>query len=160
MCVDESNPGLIFRKPRELRSISYCDSDYAKDEINRKSISGRINTMGGMTTSWSSKKQATVSLSSTEAEYQSLSDCAQEAVFTQNLIEELTGIKLRAIIYEDNLGAIYLVKNQQVSARTKHIDIRHHYLRDLQGDRIDIRFVRSEDNCFRHHDQEHGARII
>ena len=63
------------------------------------------------------------------------------------MIEELTGVMLRAIIYEDNLGAIYLVKNQQVSARTKHIDIRHHYLRDLQGDRIDIRFVRSEDNA-------------
>ena len=69
-----SNPfdGLIFRRPRELRSISYCDSDYAKDENDRKSISGRINTVGGMITNWTSKKQGTVSLSSTEAEYQSL----------------------------------------------------------------------------------------
>ena len=53
---------------------------------------------------------------------------------------------MMSIIYEDNLGAIYLVKNQQVSPRTKHIDIRHHYLRELQGDRLDVRFVRSEDN--------------
>jgi len=100
-----------------------------------------------MITNWTSKKQGTVSLSSTEAEYQALSDCTQEAVFTQNLLEELTNDRETAIIYEDNLGAIYLLKNQQISPRTKHIDIRHHYMRDLKAeDRIDIRFVRSEDN--------------
>ena len=133
-----------MRKPRELRSISNCDSDYGKDENDRKSISGRINTLGGMITNWSSKKQNTVSLSSTEAEYQALSECAQESVFTQNLIMELTGEDNQAVIYEDNLGAIYLAKNHQVSGRTKHIDIRHHWLRDLQSNkRIDIRYVRS-----------------
>jgi hypothetical protein len=138
---------LTFRTPRELRSILLCDSDYAKNEDDRKSISGRVNTVGGMITNWTSKKQSTVALSSTEAEYQSLSECAQEAVFTQNLIEEITGQFATAIIYEDNLGAIYLTKNQQVSARTKHIDIRHHFLRDLLNDKkIDIRFQRSEDN--------------
>ena len=65
--------GLKFRKPRNLISISYTDSDYATNNQDRKSISGRINTIGGMITSWSSKKQNTVSLSSTEAEYQALS---------------------------------------------------------------------------------------
>ena len=139
--------GLIFRKPRQLKSISYCDSDYAKDEDDRKSISGRINTVGGMVTNWTSKKQGTVSLSSTEAEYQSLSECALESMFTQNLIKEVTGVFESAIVYEDNLGAIYLMKNSQISQRTKHIDIRHHYLRDLMDEgRLDVRFVRSEDN--------------
>jgi hypothetical protein len=139
--------GLTYRRPRELRSISDCDSDYGKDENDRKSISGRINTLGGMITNWSSKKQNTVSLSSTESEYQALSECAQESVFTQNLIQELTGEDNQAIIYEDNLGAIYLAKNYQVSGRTKHIDIRHHWLRDLQtSKRIDIRYIRSENN--------------
>jgi predicted sulfurtransferase len=62
-------------------------------------------------------------------------------------VEEITGENHQAIIYEDNLGAIYLAKNQQVSGRTKHIDIRHHWLRDLQtSKRIDIRFKRSDDN--------------
>jgi transposase InsO family protein len=138
---------LKYRAPRELRSISLCDSDYAKDENDRKSISGRINTVGGTITNWTSKKQSTVALSSTEAEYHSLSECAQESIFTQNLIKELLNLSLTAIIYEDNLGAIYLTKNQQVSSRTKHIDVRHHFLRDLwQDKRIDIRFVRSENN--------------
>jgi hypothetical protein len=145
--VNQTDPGLTFRKPRELRSISLCDSDYAKDSNDRKSISGRINTIGGMITNWTSKKQSTVALSSTEAEYQALSECAQEAMFTQNLLEEITGQVLTAIIYEDNLGAIYLTKNQQVSSRTKHIDIRHHYMRDLLDEkRLDIRFQRSENN--------------
>jgi hypothetical protein len=80
-------------------------------------------------------------LSSSEAEYQALSECTQEAVFTRNLVEELTGQKKPAIIYEDNLGINFLVKNQQVSSRTKHIDIKHHFMRDLQDRKeLDIRF--------------------
>jgi C4-type Zn-finger protein len=114
-----------------LVSISDFDSDYAKDENDRRSISGRINTLGGMITNWTSKKQQTVSLSSSESEYQALSECVREAMFTQSLLRELIGKKTTSIIYEDNLGAIYLVKNMKVSARTKHIDIRHHFMREL-----------------------------
>jgi hypothetical protein len=100
-----------------------------------------------MTTNWTSKKQQTVSLSSSEAEYQALSECVQESLFTQNLVQESTGVKKPAIIYEDNLGTIFLVKNQQVSSRTKHIDIRHHFMRDLQEKKdLDVRFKRSENN--------------
>jgi hypothetical protein len=99
-----------------------------------------------MTTNWTSKKQNTVSLSSSEAEYQALRN-VQESVFTQNLVEELTGKRKPAIIYEDNLGTIFLVKNQQVSSRTKHIGIRHQYMRDLQDNKaLDVRFKRSENN--------------
>jgi hypothetical protein len=139
--------GLTLRRPRELSSISLSDSYYAKDTDNRRSISGRVNTIGGMMTSWSSKKQATVTLSSTEAEYIALSDCCQESMFTQALLKELTGEENTAIIYADNFGAIFLSKNQQVSSRTKHIDVRHHYIRELREEgKLDIRFVRSEDN--------------
>jgi hypothetical protein len=56
-------------------------------------VSGQINTLGGMLTNSTSKKQQTVSLSSLEAEYQALSECTQEAVFTRNLVKELTGQK-------------------------------------------------------------------
>jgi hypothetical protein len=93
-----NNRPLILRRPRELRSISDCDSNYGKDEIDRRSVSGRINTLGGMLTNHTSKKQQTVSLSSSEAEYQALSECVQEAVFTQNLVKELTGVSATAII--------------------------------------------------------------
>jgi hypothetical protein len=109
--------------------------------------SGRINMLGGMTTNWTSKKLQTVSLSSSEVEYQALSECIQESVFTQNLVQELTRVKKPAIISEDNLGTIFLVKNQQVSSGTKNIDIRHHFMRDLQEKKdLDVRFKRSENN--------------
>jgi hypothetical protein len=76
-----------------------------------------------------------------------LSECVQEAVFTQNLVEELTGQKKPTIIYEDNLGTSFLVKNQQVSSRTKHIDSRHHFVRDLQDTKeLDVRSKWSENN--------------
>jgi hypothetical protein len=92
-----------------------------------------MNTIGGMITNWTSNKQQTVSLSSSEEEYQALSECVQEATFTQSLLKEQIGKKTTSIIYEDNLEVIYLVKNMQVSARTKHIDIRHHLMRELQA---------------------------
>jgi hypothetical protein len=75
-----TSPGtqaVCLRKPRELRSISDCDSDYANDENDRRSISRRINTIGGMITIWTSKKQQKVSISSSEAEYQALSECVK-----------------------------------------------------------------------------------
>ena len=69
-------------------------------------------------------------------------------MFTRNSIEEI--IKEQqppAIIYEDNLGAIFLSKNSQVSSRTKHIDVRHHFIRDLiKEKKLEVRFIKSEDN--------------
>jgi hypothetical protein len=76
-----------------------------------------------------------------------LSEGVQEAVFTQNLVMELTGGRKPTIIYEYNLGAILLVKNQQVSSRTKHIDKRHHFMGDMQAKKgLDVRVKRSDDN--------------
>jgi hypothetical protein len=145
--ADQGTNALCLRKLRILQSISDCDSDYAKDKNDRRSVSGQINNLGGMKTNWTPKKQQTVTLSSSEAEYQALSDCTQEAVFTRNLVEELTGQQKPAIIYEDNLETIFLVKNQQVSSRTKHIGIRHHFMRDLQDRKeLDVIFKRSENN--------------
>jgi hypothetical protein len=85
----EGTKSLYLRKPRVLQSISDCETDYAEDENDRRSVSGRIKTLGGMTTNWTSKKQHTASLSSSEAEHQALSEYTQEAVFN----EELTGQK-------------------------------------------------------------------
>jgi hypothetical protein len=95
---------LTLRRPREFRSISDCG--YANREMNHKSITGRVMTVGGMITNWSSKKQKTVALSSTEEEYNGLNECAQESMFTKSLIQEITRERLPAIIYGDNLGPI------------------------------------------------------
>ena len=135
---------IEFHRPQTLSFIGFCDADWAKDS-SRKSISGRIGTVGGMLVSWQSARQNCVTLSSTESEYVSLANCCQEAVFVRNLIKELTNFEKLAIVFEDNVGAIFLVKNQQVGPRTKHIDIRAHWIRGLSG-QVKIDFVRSEDN--------------
>jgi hypothetical protein len=80
--------GVIFRKPRELRLISYGDSDYVKCEDTRRSISGRVNTLGGMITNWSSKKQASVALSSMESECNTYAECYLEGMIVSMLLEE------------------------------------------------------------------------
>jgi hypothetical protein len=80
-----SNISLDLKMSHTLLSISDCDSDYAKDENDRRSISARINTLEGIITNWTSKKQQTVSLSSSEAEDQALSECVQDGMFTQSL---------------------------------------------------------------------------
>jgi hypothetical protein len=100
-----------------------------------------------MITNWPSKKEAAPELSSTEAEYQAISECAQESMLTCSLFLELTKRTTIAIIYEGNLGAIFLKRNQQVSGRTKHIYICHHYVRALlERKLLELRFQKSESN--------------
>jgi hypothetical protein len=143
--------GLIYRKPKELRAISFVDSDYAKNLDNRKSISSGLHTIGGTLVNWESKTQHVVTLSSTEAEYISLAKGACENKFVTMLMDEVMRYpkeeRLCGKIYEDNLGAIYLVKNQHVGARTKHIDVRAHFIRELETNGyVEVKFVRSEEN--------------
>jgi len=98
-------------------------------------------------TNWFSQTQRSTTLSSTEAEYCALAAGAQDAVFQSNLLEEITGIRLPSILLEDNTGAIFLVRNQQVGPRTKHIDIRHHFLRELHEDgSMIVKYTQSENN--------------
>ena len=88
-----------------------------------------------------------VCLSSTEAEYVTMTEMAKEQKFLQMLIEELTGTKETGIIYGDNEAAMYLSKNKHVSARTKHIDIKSHYIRDhVEEGRAVIQAERTENN--------------
>jgi hypothetical protein len=139
--------GLTYRAPKTLRPIMFADSNYATNEDNRRSVTGNLYTIGGSLVNWMSKTQSTVTLSSTEAEYVSLATCAQELRFTQMILEEIAEPLGPGIIYEDNVGAIFLVKNKQVSQRTKHIDVRHHYVRELyEKKQLEVRFIRSEEN--------------
>jgi hypothetical protein len=121
--------GLIYRRPKELQLVSWADLNYATNEDTRRSVSGIINTLGGGTiTNWTSKTQATVTLSSMEAEYLSLLLCTQDLRFTQMLLNEIDTSVTPGIIHDDNTGAIFLVKNSQVGFQTKHIDVRHHFI--------------------------------
>ena len=122
---------MIMRKPKNMRVVSWVDSSYGDCIDTRRSTSGDIHTIGGSLLSWKSNRQKTVSLSSTEAEYYALTEAAKEQQFLQMLMEELGLLEGPGIIYEDNEAAIYLSKNWHVSGRTKHIDVKAHYIREF-----------------------------
>ena len=127
-----------------MRIVAFTDSDYANNE-DRKSVTGRVVTVGGLPTYFTSKMQAIVSISSTEAEYIDLGTVTQEVLFQAKILEELFGEEHKRPSI--NLGAIYLTKNPQISQRTKHIDVRYHFIRNLIKDKkIEVHYVKCENN--------------
>jgi hypothetical protein len=143
------NGELWITKPKELRIVSGADSNHGTDSGDRKSIMSEVHTLGGAYLMSSSKKIPSVTLSSTESEYYSNSNAATEMKFEWMLLDEIflhdDEKRLTGWLYNDNLGALYLSKNQHVSMRTKHIDIRAHYVRELQDKEIiKILFEKSE----------------
>jgi hypothetical protein len=138
---------LIMQKPSTLQTISYCDSSYGDCKDTRRSTMGEVHTIGGAITSWKSQRQKTVSQSSSEAEYVTLSETAKEQKFTQMLLEEIATVQMPGIIFGDNEASIFLAKNKQVSNRTKHIDIREHFIRECVGEgRVELANVKTDEN--------------
>lgn len=109
----------------------FVDSDWASDALDRKSYTGFCFTMSGSAISWQSRKQKTVSLSSTEAEYTALSEAAREAVYLRNLFHEIIGSFHVIEVYCDNQSALKLSVSNQSHNRSKHIDVKYHYVRDV-----------------------------
>ena len=109
----------------------YCDSDWAADKDTRRSVTGYVFTINGDPISWQSKLQPTVALSTTEAEYMAVGAAVQEAIFLKRLLASL-GFKQQGatVIYVDNSGCIAMSKNPVFHKRTKHIDIRWHFIRE------------------------------
>ena len=142
-----SNLGLLYREDTPAEITGYSDADWAGDVGDRKSTSGYVFLLGGAAISWKSSKQTCVALSTAEAEYVALSAAAQEAVWLQQLTSDLLKKSIREItILEDNQSTICLAKNHQVHGRTKHIDIKYHFIRDLvEAGRIKLTYCASED---------------
>jgi len=108
----------------------FCDADWASQE-HRHSTSGYVFTIDGGAMSWSSKKQGIVALSTTEAEYVSLTHAAKETLWLRAFLAEIARpLRHPTTLFCDNQSAITVMKNNQYHARTKHIDIRHHFIRD------------------------------
>ena len=132
---------------RDLHPILYSDADWAGDLDTRKSTGGYICLLARSAVSWSSKRQQTVTLSSTEAEYMALTQATKEAIWVSRFLAELQGISQnsenpipnptdpatcthKTRIYIDNQGSIALAHNPEFHARTKHIAIPEHYVRE------------------------------
>ena len=109
----------------------YVDSSYASNVDTRKSLSGFVFTLYGTTISWMENQQSVVALSTTEAEYIALVEGVKEAMWLKGMIGEL-GITQECVkIHRDRQSAIHLTNHQGYHERTKHIDIRLHFVRDM-----------------------------
>ncbi|GJS45471.1 hypothetical protein Tco_0595592 [Tanacetum coccineum] len=139
--------GLWYPKGFDIETIVYADSDHARDYVDCKSTSGVCTFMGCCLTSWFSKKQPAFAISTTEAEYVSAGKACQQALWIKQALIDYD-IRLDNIpIMCDNKGAIDLSKNPVQHSRTKHIEIRHHFLRDnVQKGNISLEKVSSKDN--------------
>nr|GEY03984.1 hypothetical protein [Tanacetum cinerariifolium] len=138
---------LCYSKGTEMETVVYADFDHAGDYVDRKSTSDVCTFMGCCLTSWFSKKQTTLAISTKKAEYVFIGKACQQALWMKQALIDY-GIRLDNIpIMCDNKGAIDLSKNPVQHSRTKHIEICHHFLRDnIQKGNISIEKVASEDN--------------
>lgn len=147
--IGTKNHGLFFTKDDpELKA--YVDSDYGGCLDTARSTTGWIFTMAGGPVSWGAKRQQTVSLSSTEAEYMAATEAAKEAVWIKSFVNDL-GIPNYQIgpvqLQVDNASAIKLTKNPELHQRTKHIAIRHHFIRECVEDgHIQISWIKGTEN--------------
>ena len=122
--------GLWYPKGVPFDLVCFSDSDYAGHLVDRKSTSGTCQFLGGCLVSWFSKKQNSVSISTTEAEYIAAAKCCAQILWMKQTLADYN-VKFDVIsILCDNTSAIDLSKNPVLHSRSKHIDIRHHFLRD------------------------------
>jgi hypothetical protein len=127
--------------------FAFSDADWAGCPDDRKSTSGYCIFLGCNLLSWTVKKHPTVSRSSIEAEYKALANATAELLWIQSLLKEL-GIFLSAapILHCDNIGATYLSSNPVFHARTKHIEIYYHFVRDRVAQKsLTVKFLSSKD---------------
>ncbi|KAG2380359.1 Retrovirus-related Pol polyprotein from transposon TNT 1-94 Protease [Vigna angularis] len=137
--------GLWYPSGAEPSLVGFSDADYEGCKIDRKSTSGTYHFLGSSLVSWHSKKQVCVALSTTEAEYIAAGRCCAQILWMKQQLEDydihLDHIPLKC----DNTSAIKLTKNPIMHSRTKHIEIRHHFIRDhVQKGDCEMEFIDSK----------------
>ena len=124
------NLGLWYPKESGFQLVGYSDSDYAGCKVDRKSTTGSCQFLGNRLVSWFSKKQQSVSSSTAEAEYIAAGSCCAQLLWIRNQLMDY-GISLSRIpLYCDNTSAINISKNPVQHSKTKHIDVRYHFIRE------------------------------
>jgi hypothetical protein len=124
----------------------YSDSDWGNDINDRRSVTGWVFLLYGCAVSWQSRKQRSTALSSVEAEYMAAAAATKEAVWWRRFLTEL-GLQPPGptVIHSDSQGSIALAKNPDHHDRTKHIDLRYHYIREqLAAKAIKAAFIGTE----------------
>ena len=145
-----ANVGLVFgtNHGNHVDVTGFVDSDYAKDPDKGRSITGYAFLVQGCVVSWKATLQHVVALSTTEAEYMALTEAVKEAIWLRGLLEEL-GVELNTVAVNcDNQGAIHLSRNHAFHERTKHINVRYHFIREvLEAKTVEVLKVGTEHNA-------------
>ncbi|GJT73476.1 putative ribonuclease H-like domain-containing protein [Tanacetum coccineum] len=139
--------GLWYPKDSPFHLEAFSDSDYAGDNHDRRSTSGGCQYLGRRLVSWQCKKQTIVAISSTEAEYVAAASCCAQVLWMQNQLLDYGFNFMNTEIHIDNESTICIVKNPVFHSKTKHIQIRHHFIRDCYEQRlINVVKVHTDDN--------------
>ncbi|GJU53891.1 retrovirus-related pol polyprotein from transposon TNT 1-94 [Tanacetum coccineum] len=130
------NMGLWYPKDNAMSLTAYADADHAGCQDSRRSTSGSAQFLGDRLVSWSSKKQRSTAISTTEAEYIAMSGCCAQILWMRSQLKDY-GFEFNKIpLYCDNKSAIALCCNNVQHSRSKHIDIRHHFIREQVENRV------------------------
>jgi hypothetical protein len=144
-----TNQGLVFKlngSPSDMIPEIYVDASWGDDLEKRNSTTGVVVKLNGNVICWNTRKQKTVALSSTEAEYMALTDATTEALWLRTWINEVFQKKIPILIHCDNQSAIALTSNDTFHQRTKHIDIRYHFIRQhVRSGDIKIKWIQTEE---------------
>jgi len=137
--------GIHYYSSKGFNLVGFSDSDWGGSVDDRKSTSGNCFTFGSGLVSWSSKKQSIVSLSSTEAEYVAVTSAGTQALWLRKILEEIGEKQVQPIvIFCDNTSTIKLAKNPVHHSRTKHFDLKYHFIRDLvQKKEVELRYIKT-----------------
>ena len=131
LCLGASSPRVPSTLSCYMQNVGCSDADWASDAVDRKSISGYSFYFKGSLISWSAVKQKSIALSSTEAEYYAMTHAFKEAIWLRTFLSLMKFPVPRPFpILSDNQAACSLSNSPAISARSKHIDIRHHFIRD------------------------------
>ncbi|GKB12329.1 putative ribonuclease H-like domain-containing protein [Tanacetum coccineum] len=124
------NLGLWYPRESSFDLEAYSDSDYAGENLDRKSTTGGCQFLGRRLILWQCKKQTIVATSTTEVEYVAAVSCCGQVLWIQNQMLDYGFNFMNTKIYIDNESTICIVKNPVYYSKTKHIEIRHHFIRD------------------------------
>lgn len=140
--------GLVYESNSEGLT-GYCDADWGNCTEDRRSFTGFCFILSNAPIVWESKKQHTVALSTTEAEYMSLTEAAKEAIYLERFLLEMQLPKLaKAKLFIDNMSALKLSSNPTYHARSKHIDIKYHFVREALSDgHFSLHHIGTDDMC-------------
>ncbi|KAE8684131.1 PLAC8 family protein [Hibiscus syriacus] len=176
MCAHEGKDledATMYRQlvGEDCKLVGYCDANYAGDHDTRRSTTGYVFKLGSGTISWCSKRQPTVSLSTTEAEYRAATMTAQESTWLIQLMNNLhQPVDYAISLYCDNQSAIRLAENPVFHARTKHVEVHYHFVREkVLQEEIEMRQIKTDEQIadlftkslsvgkFEHFRRQHGV---